>query len=444
MPGGRSLGGLPPPPDWHDWAQRQLSRLSSVSAFPLSLSEVGTSAAAGRIYASQTRLCTIKPCAELHRTCPSSPVVHALPCLSQAAPCITAAPGPHSPPVPLPLQAVQLEGPPFQAYLQYLQQGLFASFQPPPNLETVHQLFQRLALPQQQHVHGDAIGGGGSSSGGGLGVHGLPACGGRGGQGQPALAAPTGQQGEHEGGQQGEQRPVQSAYRFSGAVAQHKGMAHADYALLLAACAAPVWLVPEALHEVRQLLYLGGRVAAHAGLCWLCRQEVRDSSIAPWACGAGNASLHGMAAWLPKTGTLTTRLAPCLPPCLLPARLQLVAGLERGLIAAECEVSFQYNSREQARLARMREEGAWQRWVVGRAGWQWLQGPSRSGCLWQQQPAILLLAPPYAGAVCVFSTCCRQQEAEERQQERGRGRGQALRQKGRGQQQRGRSEVPAA
>ncbi len=41
--------------------------------------------------------------------------------------------------------------------------------------------------------------------------------------------------------------------------------------------------------------------------------------------------------------------------------LQLVLGIERSLIAAECEVSHLYNAEEQARLARIREEGIWQK-----------------------------------------------------------------------------------
>lgn len=38
------LEGLPPPPAWQDWAQRQLAKHGSVSAFPLSLHEAGPSA----------------------------------------------------------------------------------------------------------------------------------------------------------------------------------------------------------------------------------------------------------------------------------------------------------------------------------------------------------------------------------------------------------------
>ena len=190
-------------------------------------------------------------------------------CLTKqdASPC-PPAPGPSlhhliQPPQPIlsPLcvQAAQLEGPPFQTYLQYLQQGLFASFQPPPMLETVHQLFQRLALPQPSPPQQGGSGGGTEVGG----MQGLSA--GRGDRGQahvPALAAAAGQPGEHGGEQPGEERRVQSAYRFSGAGVQHKGTAHADYALLLAACAAPVWLVPEALHEVRQA---AGRCCGLAG-----------------------------------------------------------------------------------------------------------------------------------------------------------------------------------
>jgi hypothetical protein len=135
-------------------------------------------------------------------------------------------------------------------------------------------------------------------------------------------------------------------------------MAHADYALLLAACAAPVWLVPEALHEVR----LGLGLPLMQGFCWLRWQKVRDSSTAAQACGEEHGYLQGIAAWLPQSWHSHNYTTGSLPPCLLASPpLQLVAGLERGLIAAECEVSFQYNSREQARLARMREEGAWQR-----------------------------------------------------------------------------------
>ena len=36
---------------------------------------------------------------------------------------------------------------------------------------------------------------------------------------------------------------------------------------------------------------------------------------------------------------------------------QLVSGLEQAMIAAECEISFLYNSEDQARLWKCREEG---------------------------------------------------------------------------------------
>lgn len=44
-----------------------------------------------------------------------------------------------------------------------------------------------------------------------------------------------------------------------------------------------------------------------------------------------------------------------LPACVP----QLLTGLERSMIGAECEVSFLYNTEEQALLARVQEEGAW-------------------------------------------------------------------------------------
>ncbi len=39
-----SVPSAPPPPAWHDWAQRQARTLASVSAYPLSIQEVGTRA----------------------------------------------------------------------------------------------------------------------------------------------------------------------------------------------------------------------------------------------------------------------------------------------------------------------------------------------------------------------------------------------------------------
>ncbi|KAI7839720.1 hypothetical protein COHA_006524 [Chlorella ohadii] len=138
-----SVPSAPPPPAWHDWAQRQARTLASVSAYPLSIQE-----------------------------------------------------------------AAQLDDGGLRAYLQYLQSGLFASFAPPPELES-----------------GKAI---------------------------------------------------------------RRQLFHADYVALLVACSPMVWLLPESLHEV-------------------------------------------------------------------------VSALEQQMIGAECEVAYRYNAQEQARLARLEVEAAWQK-----------------------------------------------------------------------------------
>ncbi|EFN51697.1 hypothetical protein CHLNCDRAFT_54966 [Chlorella variabilis] len=198
--GTRSMPGLPLPPEWADWAPRQLSRLGS---------------------------------------------------------------------------AAQLDESQFRAYMQYLQRGLLADCGPPPDLETAHQLFQRMALV-------DGVGAGGVRQGGSAGSgarHALQ----READRQQQQQQQQEQLQEHRAQQE---QPPSHAYPFFGASVWHKhrGMLPADYVLLLTPCAALVWLVPEALHE-------------------------------------------------------------------------LVSGLEQAMIAAECEISFLYNSEDQARLWKCREEG---------------------------------------------------------------------------------------
>lgn len=53
------------------------------------------------------------------------------------------------------------------------------------------------------------------------------------------------------------------------------------------------------------------------------------------------------------------RLPRILHWLLTSTMMQLLAGLECAMIGAECEVSFLYNSAEQARLVKVLEEGAW-------------------------------------------------------------------------------------
>ncbi|KAL4434395.1 hypothetical protein ABPG75_000836 [Micractinium tetrahymenae] len=67
---------------------------------------------------------------------------------------------------------------------------------------------------------------------------------------------------------------------------------------------------------------------------------------------------RGRALFHPNYALLLTACAPLV--WLAPKALhELLAGLERGMIGAECEVSILYNAEEQARLARVLEEGAW-------------------------------------------------------------------------------------
>lgn len=156
------------------------------------------------------------------------------------------------------LQAAQLDDRGFRAYLHYLQTGLFASFSPPPELETFHQLFRRLALPP------------GGEDGNGEGAAGGAAQ-------QQHHQQQQVQQREQEvdqppaaGAQQQEQQVVQqgprTSYTFYGGTqgkALRKQLFHPEYVALLAACSPLVWLLPEGLHEVRS-------ATVHARRCSLC------------------------------------------------------------------------------------------------------------------------------------------------------------------------------
>ncbi|PSC75815.1 TATA box-binding -associated factor RNA polymerase I subunit B [Micractinium conductrix] len=222
--------GLAPAPDWQAWAQRQLARLGTLSAFPLTLAE-----------------------------------------------------------------AAQLDQPRLRCYLQYLQRGLFAAFAPPPDLEGVHQLLQRLALLNEEEERAEA--GAGAGAAGWPAGDGGAAAAGTAGAGQQAAAGKQQQQQQEQGDAAAgtaEQAPggaPAAGYLLYGTVRRRAGGAqralfHPDYAMVLTACAPLVWLQPEALHS-------------------------------------------------------------------------LLASEERSVAAAECELSFLYNAQEQARLARLREEAAW-------------------------------------------------------------------------------------
>ncbi|KAL4428576.1 hypothetical protein ABPG77_008888 [Micractinium sp. CCAP 211/92] len=70
------------------------------------------------------------------------------------------------------------------------------------------------------------------------------------------------------------------------------------------------------------------------------------------------AAPRGKALFHPDYALLVTACSPLV--WLTPEALhELLAGLECSMIGAECEVSFLYNAEEQARLARVLEEGAW-------------------------------------------------------------------------------------
>lgn len=157
------------------------------------------------------------------------------------------------------LQAAQLDDGGLRAYLQYLQSGLFASFAPPPELESVHRLFTRLALPPEEEGGGS----GGAGAGSGAGAAQQQQQNGR-RQGQ----IERGEQLEPQGRQQTQQRQAQqqqeqepsqaggaAAYTFYGTAqgkAIRRQLFHADYVALLVACSPMVWLLPESLHEVRR------------------------------------------------------------------------------------------------------------------------------------------------------------------------------------------------
>jgi hypothetical protein len=224
-----------------------------------------------------------------------------------------------------PHQATQLDDSMFRAYLLYLQHGLLADCAPPPDLETVHRLFQKLALAGGGERGASA----GSSTGGAL------------------LEEPNRQaQQQHTALQEqsaGQGEAGSHAYPFFGTAVwqKNKGLLPADYVLLLTSCAALVWLSPEAMHEV---------------------------------CGSGGAMLP-CPLWMRMGGHVRPGLALALLSicfvlildnncnriefCFAALASQLVSGVERAMIGAECEVSFMYDEGEQARLWRLLEEGAW-------------------------------------------------------------------------------------
>lgn len=136
------------------------------------------------------------------------------------------------------VQAAQLDKPGLQAYLKYLQHGLFSSFAPPAELERAHRLFLRLAaLPADGEDLQPAAGGGSSVA---PQAH------------EPALNDVTGASpGAGQPSEQQAPRRPPSAYLHYGAALRGRPLFHPDYALVLAGCAALVWLTPDALHEVR-------------------------------------------------------------------------------------------------------------------------------------------------------------------------------------------------
>lgn len=221
------MPGLPLPPEWADWAPRQLSRLGSVSAFPLSINEAR--------WAEKTWRASVLA-HSLTSSLGSHAALCACVCVDDAVPLLTLACC-----ISSLVQAAQLDESQFRAYMQYLQRGLLADCGPPPDLETAHQLFQRMALV-------DGVGAGGVRQGGSAGSgarHALQ----READRQQQQQQQQEQLQEHRAQQE---QPPSHAYPFFGASVWHKhrGMLPADYVLLLTPCAALVWLVPEALHEV--------------------------------------------------------------------------------------------------------------------------------------------------------------------------------------------------
>lgn len=223
------------------------------------------------------------------------------------------------------LQAAQLDEPGLRSYLQYLQRGLLASFTPPAELESMHRLFLRLAsLPADGE---DLQPAGGGSDGSAPQAHG--AAGAETQADQPVDFCAPGL--------------APSSYLHYGAAPRGKALFHPDYALLLTACSPLVWLTPEALHEVRAETRCRRRMARMLALCLIRRIFLH----------CANAQAVGLPLiFCHRLLVLTLFILLLYVP-------QLLAGLECSMIGAECEVSFLYNAEEQARLARVLEEGAW-------------------------------------------------------------------------------------
>lgn len=206
---------------------------------------------------------------------------------------------------PSSLQAAQLDEAGFRAYIQHLQQGVFASCAPPADLETAHRAFQQLAL---QALAGGPAAPGGAPAAGQQGVQ-------QGQQRQQARQAQQAQQDEQD------EQLGRDAYLYLGSGARgnwRAALLPPDYVAALAACSCLVWLTPEGLHEV--------------GVpCAAClRGRPQAVGCAGWACSMLRC------AWSP--GSAQTLLAHAS---------QVVDGLERSMIAAECDVSYRYNAEEQ-------------------------------------------------------------------------------------------------
>jgi hypothetical protein len=309
-----------------------------------------------------------------------------------------------------PLQAAQLDGPRLRAYLTYLRRGLLADCAPPPELQTIHRLFERLALPPEPPAAGEQAGGSGEQAGDDVG-------GGGGGGGEEPMAVDAPQPGSsaaeelagsvegQPGGEWTEGRAgeaeVESAggggaprtgYLFYAPGAASKALFHPDYALLLTACAPLVWLAPEALHEVRpgcewrlgNVRWCGGRGVRMCLGVWICVwvDAWAGGWLGGWRLMEGWDEARTSCCWLPfpchralLCSACSSCCSRCLPVCfkLIPPAPpaacsypspQAAASLESRMIGAECEVSFLYNAEEQARLARLQEEAAWLKCVV--------------------------------------------------------------------------------
>lgn len=225
------MAGLPRAPDWQAWAQQQLAKLGSLSAFPLSLNEVGPGC----------QVNIIQHVAFCEAGCCHHNILRAVDCLTMLLLSLFSNACLRLPALLFPvqiLQAAQLDDRGLRSYLQYLQRGLFASFSPPAELESVHRLFLRLAALPASGPDPQPAGRGSD--------HAAP-------QAQytgAAAAAGASADAEQPLHQQPSSRPP-SGYLHYGTAPRGKALFHPDYALLLTACAPLVWLTPEALHEVR-------------------------------------------------------------------------------------------------------------------------------------------------------------------------------------------------